>query len=324
MVLISVIIPAYNAELFIEAAIDSVLNQTLSSEKIEIIVVNDGSVDNTFAILNKYIVRKEIVYLEHEGAVNKGVSKTRMLGIRKAQGQYVAFLDADDIFKKDKLEKQLTILNENPSVVLTHSKAEFINETNDSAFMNEFKLHDADKKYKLNELPSWLKYSPICNSSILVRKDFLFKIQFEFPQAFQHEDWLLLTLLSAYGDFYYCNEILVSYRYHEKSATAGLIKNNLLIYYARMEYLLTLYLASPEDFSKTIAYELKQTLVNLAGLYAVDDKESEIKKNKLLKEIFGLDDHIMNEMIQLQKENVILKRTFLNRAAGKIKSFFKR
>ena len=321
MIHISVIIPAYNAELYIEDTIISVLQQTLASDQIEIIVVNDGSTDNTVAILQKYIQQQDISYFEHEGGLNLGVSKTRMLGIRKSKGEYIAFLDADDLFKTDKLEKQLEILKENPSVILTHSKAEFINETN-QLFNNEFVLDDKDKKYRLNELESWLKYSPICNSSILVRKEFLFKVHVEYPQAFQHEDWLLLTLLSAYGDFYYCNEALVSYRYHEKSSTAGLLKNNLLIYYARIEYLLTLYLSSSSDeISSHIVHTLKQTLIDLAKIYSADNDESENKMNTLFQGLFNVDEKVMNKMIHLQNENSILKESFFNKVVRKIKTF---
>jgi len=321
MIHISVIIPAYNAELYIEDAIISVLNQTLSSDQIEILVINDGSTDKTCSILQKYIDQRKIVYLEHEGGINMGVSKTRMLGIRKAKGEYIAFLDADDLFKTDKLEKQLAILKGNPSVILTHSKAAFINETN-QYFNNEFVLDDKDKKYRLNELESWLKYSPICNSSMLVRKDFLFNVHIEYPQAFQHEDWLLLTLLSAYGEFYYCNEALVSYRYHEKSATAGLLKNNLLIYYSRIEYLLTLYLSTPsDDISNHIVYVLKQTIIDLAKIYSGEHAESENKMNALFQGLFNVDNQVMNKIIHLQNENSILKESFFNKVVRKIKSF---
>ena len=91
---VSVIIPVYNVENYIEKCLNSVLNQTL--KEIEIIIVNDGSKDSSKQKIEKYLEKHEnkIIYLEKE---NGGLSDARNYGIGYAKGEYIAFLDSDDI-----------------------------------------------------------------------------------------------------------------------------------------------------------------------------------------------------------------------------------
>ena len=88
---ISVIVPVYNGEEYIERCINSVLNQTYKN--IEVIVINDGSQDDTMTVLSKYKNVPNVVIVEKE---NEGVSKARNIGIERATGTYIYFLDADD------------------------------------------------------------------------------------------------------------------------------------------------------------------------------------------------------------------------------------
>ena len=90
---ISVVIPVYNKEKYIDKCIDSVINQTIKKEDIEIICVNDGSTDGSIDIINKYIAKNNIVLINKE---NGGVSSARNCGIMNASGKYILFLDADD------------------------------------------------------------------------------------------------------------------------------------------------------------------------------------------------------------------------------------
>jgi glycosyltransferase involved in cell wall biosynthesis len=105
--IISIIIPAYNAERFIGRTLSSALNQTFKD--IEIIVVNDGSTDRTQFIVEDFALRDSRVRLFN--TMNGGVAKARNLGIEKARGTYVAFLDADDLWHPTKLERQFNTLS---------------------------------------------------------------------------------------------------------------------------------------------------------------------------------------------------------------------
>lgn len=106
---VSVIIPSYNSGRFLNKAIESLVNQTYKN--LEVIIVNDGSTDNTEEIAKKWQKRDErIKYIKHQK--NKGLSAARNTGIKNSQGEYIAFLDADDIWLPQKIEIQLKKLNE--------------------------------------------------------------------------------------------------------------------------------------------------------------------------------------------------------------------
>lgn len=107
--LVSVIIPAFNAENTISRAIDSVLAQTYSP--VEVIVVDDGSADSTQRICESY--GDEIIYIHQE---NKGVSAARNKGIQTASGEYIGFLDADDWYLPDKLQQMMPLFAAYPDI----------------------------------------------------------------------------------------------------------------------------------------------------------------------------------------------------------------
>ena len=110
-----VIIPAYNADQFIAQAIQSVLNQTYGSY--EIIVVDDGSTDQTKDVLKGFDGR---IHCIHQGK-NLGPSAARNVGIEIAQGKYICFLDADDLWTPDKLEAQIDFLGRHPDIAFVFS-----------------------------------------------------------------------------------------------------------------------------------------------------------------------------------------------------------
>lgn len=113
---VSVVIPTFNRAKYILESINSVLNQTFTDY--EIIVVDDGSTDDTFEKLEQLIENGTIRYYHQQ---NSGESAARNHGIREAKGKYVAFLDSDDLFLPSKLEKQVTFLNKYPDIGFVHS-----------------------------------------------------------------------------------------------------------------------------------------------------------------------------------------------------------
>jgi glycosyltransferase involved in cell wall biosynthesis len=113
---ISVIIPTYNSAHYLGEAIKSVLAQTYKD--LEIIVIDDGSTDNTKEIVKTYADR--IIFLQQ---ANSGPAKARNFGIQKSSGEFVAFLDADDVWYPEKLERQMEMFLKNPQYGLIHSDA---------------------------------------------------------------------------------------------------------------------------------------------------------------------------------------------------------
>lgn len=97
---VSVIVPVYNVEEYIEECIESIVNQTL--KEIEIIIVNDGTKDNSMKKIEKYLSDSRIVIINKE---NGGISSARNAGLKIARGEYVTFIDSDDFIKITMLEK---------------------------------------------------------------------------------------------------------------------------------------------------------------------------------------------------------------------------
>ena len=122
--MISIIIPVYNAEKTIESTINSVLNQTFID--FELIVINDGSTDSTLEIVHK-ITDPRLKIFSYANA-NQAASRNR--GIAKATGEYIAFLDADDLWTPDKLESQINLLKNNSTAAVVYSWTNCINEFN--------------------------------------------------------------------------------------------------------------------------------------------------------------------------------------------------
>jgi len=114
---VSVLMPAYNGEKYIGQAIESVLSQSFSD--LELIVVDDGSVDDTMAIVERYMSDSRLVCLESVG--NKGVAAARNRALSHSNGRFISFLDQDDAWLPNKLEVQVKILEDNPDVAMVHS-----------------------------------------------------------------------------------------------------------------------------------------------------------------------------------------------------------
>jgi glycosyltransferase involved in cell wall biosynthesis len=123
MPLISVIIPVYNGEKTIEETIESVLNQTFKD--FELIVINDGSQDGTLEIVDRIQDPRLQVFTYPNG----GQSASRNWGVSHSRGEFIAFLDADDLWTQDKLESQLRALQDNPQAAVAYSWSHCIDES---------------------------------------------------------------------------------------------------------------------------------------------------------------------------------------------------
>ncbi|MDY6824160.1 MAG: glycosyltransferase [Thermodesulfobacteriota bacterium] len=126
--LVSVITPAYNRCGFIEETVQSVLGQDYPN--IEYFVVDDGSDDGTFEILQQLDMEGKITLLWHEGHANKGQSASINLGLSRVSGDYIAILDSDDKFASDKLSRQVAFLEKNTNVGMVYSNGMAIDQNN--------------------------------------------------------------------------------------------------------------------------------------------------------------------------------------------------
>jgi len=166
---ISVVIPTYNSGPFIARAIDSVLNQTLAP--CEIIVVDDGSTDNTAQVVKKY---DNVKYIHQQ---NAGASVARNTGIEAATGNWIAFLDADDEWMANNLELQTELLKRNPQLVWTFANymSCLCDENRKGPRMEPSKAKNllGDKDFFDNYLEAFNQKCHGCTITMLVKKDVL-------------------------------------------------------------------------------------------------------------------------------------------------------
>lgn len=180
MPIISIIMPAYNCDKYIEKAIQSILNQTFSD--IEFIIINDGSTDNTCKILHDYAKKDDrIVLLEQE---NKGLVSSLNRGCKIAKGKYIARMDADDISVLSRLEKQVEYLESHPDVGVLGTFGLMIDDKGDVLAPMKW-CHATKPGYILWRM---LFRTSIIHASVMVRKSFFDRFKYN-EGAFHYEDY---------------------------------------------------------------------------------------------------------------------------------------
>ena len=112
-ILISIVVPTYNNEKFLDKCVESILSQTY--HEFELLIINDGSTDNTINVLQPYLKKDQRIKLHN--TKNKGVSSARNLGISKAKGEYICFIDSDDWVEKDYLSQFVSKIK-NPKILI--------------------------------------------------------------------------------------------------------------------------------------------------------------------------------------------------------------
>lgn len=239
--MVSIIMPAYNAEKTIRESIDSVRAQTVNEW--ELIVVDDGSKDSTAAILTECAaVDKRIRFFQNKK--NSGVSYTRNRAVKLARGEWIAFLDSDDIWKPEKLEKQIALASEHPDMVICYTASSFIN---DDGVPYGYVM-EAVERMTYKEL---LCRNLMSCSSVMIRASIMKNIKM--PNDNMHEDYYTwLTVVRSCGVAYGINEPLLIYRLCANSKSSNRIKS------ARM--LFNSYRAVGYKSFVSIVYTLRYTL----------------------------------------------------------------
>lgn len=210
--LISVIIPTYNSQEFIEETINSVLEQTYND--FEIIVVDDESTDDTLKILNRLSEndnRIKYFQVSHSGRP----SVPRNFGVKKAAGEYIAFLDADDLWINNKLQKQLHFFKNNPEHILVYSMSVTFGETN--LFSPSFEVLPLLNKASITKNELIQNGNSITCSSVLIKKEKFLEVGgFDEDPKLQVEDYDLWIRLGELGKIGFIPRILTYYRIHSK------------------------------------------------------------------------------------------------------------
>jgi len=220
--LVSVIIPAYNMAQLTVKTVESVLNQ--SYKNIEIIVVDDGSTDDTKEKLSIFGNKINCICKENGGACS-----ARNVGIRISKGKYIGILDCDDLYDAKKIELSVKFLEENPDFGLVHTDAYFVDQ-NDTIIRRR-----AHKKCKYS---GWIKdklilSTFICNSTVVLRRECFDQVGLFDEDMFPPADWDMWLRVSEFFQVGYVNAPLTKYRV----TSSGCLNN---LEQTRKEYLLVL------------------------------------------------------------------------------------
>lgn len=231
--LISVIIPAYNHEKYVQGTIQSIINQTY--QNIELIIIDDGSKDYTWQKIQemKQVCENRFSRVVFKTQENQGTCKTFNKLITLSQGEYLYLIASDDIAKADAIEKEYNFLSKNHDYALCVGDDEFIDSESKVCYWdNELNIEYDKKKARYISFGDFLQknyiFSFLSNkfgrydmltignhipNGYLVRKSIFEKIGQFTPDAPLEDYWLMLQI-SKYAKMKYLNEILFSYRWH--------------------------------------------------------------------------------------------------------------
>ena len=200
---ISVVIPSYNRKEFLKRSIDSAINQT--KKPLEIIVVDDGSTDGTEAM-----IKSDYDFVKFIKQKNKGVSAARNIGIKVSIGEWICFLDSDDEWKKDKLEKQINVMKSNPGYKFFHSNEIWIK---NGLRINQKKKH---KKYGGDIFDKCLDMCRISPSSVMIDKTVFDEVGNFNEDLVVCEDYeLWLRICDKYRVFFIDEPLIIKYGGHQ-------------------------------------------------------------------------------------------------------------
>lgn len=301
-IVISIIIPVYNSAKFVAETVNSALNSEY--KEFEILVIEDGSDDDSLKICEQIASENsQIRILKHKNNQNKGVIASRKLGIDNAKGDFIYFLDSDDILYPKTLTNYIDIFAKHPDITLIHGEVEIVGDCPKNINPQAgFIIGNKDRKYNLPEESYFLESNRICTSTVCVRKSSIQNIDFEYKNIFlMAEDWLMLTLLGIENKFYYYSKPAIKYRVHPDSATVQAHSiGEQYLYYNKLEFYLCL---SAKTTNENVKILVKDKIENLLQIitknYRVEYKiQDSNTKSKL-----------SSEHVQLRTSDFGLKST---------------
>jgi glycosyltransferase involved in cell wall biosynthesis len=287
---ISVIVPIYNVEKYLEKCINSLLSQTL--EDIQIILVNDGSKDNSGNIAKEYEKNNKdrVIYVEKE---NGGLSDARNYGLKYATGDFIAFLDSDDYIEKNAYEKMYNkAIEENADYV----ECDFLWE-----FPNKIRV---DKQYPYKNKKEMLSFVRVVAWNKLIKRQLIIDNNLEFPKGLRYEDveftYKLIPFINkfAYVDkpfiHYVQREGSIANVQNERTAEIFNVLDNVIEFYKKNNIY--------EEYRNELEYNYARYLLcsSLKRMCKIKDKTI---REKLLTESWER----LNLNFPNWKENVILK-----------------
>jgi len=224
--LVSILVPCYNHEKYVEETIKSILNQTYNN--IELIVIDDGSKDNSVQIIQKLADLHKFIFIQRQ---NRGLSTTLNEGISIANGDYISLVASDDILEHNKIEISIKIfLNIDNSYSMVVGNAKFIDNSSKPLKLKrkEHKFEDVIsyytyRKYKFNIKTDFGTYKSILTGNYIpamsctIKKSYLLKCGL-FDEEYSLEDWSFWLKLSKISKFYFTDQVFANYRMHASNS----------------------------------------------------------------------------------------------------------
>ena len=257
--MISIIVSIYNSDKTLSKMIDSVLSQTY--QDFELILINDGSSDNSFNIMKDYLEKdNRIILIDKE---NSGLTKSLNIGLKRVNGKYISRIDADDIWKKDKLEKQIKFLETNNHYALVGTAYDEIDKEGKIMYLKQRTPLLTTNDNIINNI---VKFNPFFHSSVLFRKEVLGTIGFyneEFKYTQDYEFWVRIMSKLKVANL---DEVLASRRYSENMISISKEKEQRM--YAIKAKLLAIKLLNKSIFE--YRYLINDILVYILPQFIVD------------------------------------------------------
>ncbi len=227
MKLVSIIVPYYRKKLFFLKSINSALKQTYSNIEI-IIIYDDENQDDLQFFKKKFKNSKKIKFIVNKNNLGAGLSRNK--GIKKAKGKYIAFLDSDDLWHKNKLQTQIKFMQQN-DVTICHTSYRIIDK-----FDKPVGLRKIKKKLQFQDL---IKSCDIGLSTVVIKKNILSN-KFLFPNLKTKEDYVLwLNIAKNNYTFYGIDKFLVNWRKLDNSLSSSIsqkILDGYRVYHRFMKY----------------------------------------------------------------------------------------
>jgi glycosyltransferase involved in cell wall biosynthesis len=225
--IISVVMPAFNMEAYIEDAIRSILEQTFRD--FEFIIIDDGSMDGTGEIIKRYAATDaRVIIVNNQG--NLGLPRTMNSSIELARGKYICRMDADDFSYPDRLEKQLAFMEDHPDVVISGGTMEVCNREMKFLCKRIYNLTDAEIRRKL------FRYSPFSHPSVIFRTEEARNIGGYFEEIFPAEDYDFYFRLGMVGSFANLPDTIIKMRVNPSGISySNIRKSEILALYVRLK-----------------------------------------------------------------------------------------
>ena len=215
----SVIIPACNCEKYIIDAIQSVEKQTYQDW--EIIIIEDHSNDDTYAIISDYIQSKNKIKLLQTSSNSGSPGLPRDIGVTSARGKFIGFLDGDDIYHPEKLQLHFNTINANPSIEIIHTAYNIVSPNKQFIKYRKQPFFQKIYSFLFKTKTACLLTNPFCLSTVIIKKELISQYKFALvPTLFSAvEDWFLWNRIfyDRIPVIYYNKTALLDYRWIETS-----------------------------------------------------------------------------------------------------------